>query len=132
MPYKEPGPYDPHRALRRALEVLRDQEGVDALALDKRNGSAKSAAAFFGVAPSTFGNWRSRGLAADNVPKIAFRLDVDPAYLLGLTDEQGRYDPEQQKQKASETTSRVEALETEIVEIKALIAELASARRARP
>lgn len=74
-------------AYRRVLIALKERHGIDVVP----HGGGKRAADFFDVKPNTFGMWRTRGVSAHEIPHVAERLNVDMAFLLGLTDAMGYF-----------------------------------------
>lgn len=100
---------------------MKDKKGINIMVHGTRDGANKAAAALLKVGETTFNNWKRRksGLPAEEAPRCAFYLDVDPNFIMGLTDQQGEYDPNRAKldaDVASDRLDRVERQQSEIIQ----------------
>lgn len=121
MSYLPPPVYDGKKAFERVARLLKDKKGINIMVHGTRDGANKAAAALLKVGETTFNNWKRRksGLPAEEAPRCAFYLDVDPNFIMGLTDQQGEYDPNRAKldaDVASDRLDRVERQQSEIIQ----------------
>ena len=119
MSYLPPPVYNGKKAFERVARLLKDKKGINVMVHGTRDGSNKAAAAVLKVNETTFNNWKRRksGLPAEEAPRCAFYLDVDPNFIMGLTDQQGDYDPNRAKRDTDVVADRLDRLERNQSEI---------------
>lgn len=121
-----PPVYEGKEAFQRLAKMLRQKRDIDVLTVGRRDGASKAAAVFLEVGETTFNNWKkTRGLPAHEVPRCAYLLDIDPNYLMGLTDDAGQYDPNKGRQWADVTNDRLDRLERTVSDLVRALAAVA-------